>query len=235
MEKSTLKEIEERFDQDVERFSSLDAGQTTMIDSALVLDLFEALAKENSVHKPIALDLGCGAGNLSLRINRALPGGTYHLVDLSAKMLTRAQERIAASGGHVGDVYQGDLESFPWPVEAFDFVTASAVLHHLRTREAWHRVLGQIYSSLKPGGQFFFWDYLRENQQALQKLQESRYRQYLTEFRDADYAQHVFDYAAKEDSPEALDFILNALNQAGFKEIDILHKNIFFGAVVARK
>jgi tRNA (cmo5U34)-methyltransferase len=115
MIKSTLKEIKERFDQDVERFSSLETGQSTMMNSGLVLDLFEAFAQETGVENPRVLDLGCGGGNLSLRLNRALPGGTYRLVDLSLKMLERAQERIVKAGGRVEDIYQGDLEAYTWP------------------------------------------------------------------------------------------------------------------------
>jgi hypothetical protein len=75
MAKSTLEEIAARFDQDVERFSHMDTGQSTMLDSALVQELFESMAKEYTSQSPRALDLGCGAGNLSLRVNRALPGG----------------------------------------------------------------------------------------------------------------------------------------------------------------
>jgi tRNA (cmo5U34)-methyltransferase len=235
MAKSTLEEIAARFDQDVERFSHMDTGQSTMLDSALVQELFESMAKEYTSQSPRALDLGCGAGNLSLRVNRALPGGTYHLVDLSANMLERAQERILGAGGKIGSVYQGDLESYTWPTDAMDFVMASAVLHHLRSRESWGQVLSQIHRALRPGGLFFFWDYLRENHPVLQKLQQERYRQYLTELRDAEYAQHVFDYAEKEDSPETLDFILTAIKAAGFSQVDVVHKNIFFGGVVAQK
>ena len=37
--KSTVAEIRERFDNDVERFSNLETGQTSTIDAALVMAL----------------------------------------------------------------------------------------------------------------------------------------------------------------------------------------------------
>ena len=37
--KSTIKEIRERFDDDVERFSNLETGQQAIIDASLMMDL----------------------------------------------------------------------------------------------------------------------------------------------------------------------------------------------------
>ena len=39
LRKSTVKQIKERFDNDVKRFSSLDIGQTTTVDAVLAMDL----------------------------------------------------------------------------------------------------------------------------------------------------------------------------------------------------
>jgi tRNA (cmo5U34)-methyltransferase len=88
---------------------------------------------------------------------------------------------------------------------------------------------------LKIGGHLFFWDYIREEQPILQRLQQERFRSYLTDLRDEAYAQHVFDYAEKEDSPETLPFILSALQETGFQRVDVVHKNALFGGIIAQK
>ena len=96
MRKSTVNEIRERFDNDVERFSNLAVGQTTTIDSPLMLELVTqtaAATKPNATH---VLDVGCGAGNYTLKLLQLLPDVDVTLVDLSQPMLERASDRIAA-------------------------------------------------------------------------------------------------------------------------------------------
>ena len=48
MQKSTVDEIRERFDSDVERFSNLQSGQSATIDAPLVLELITTAAAESS-------------------------------------------------------------------------------------------------------------------------------------------------------------------------------------------
>ena len=67
-DKSTTAQIRARFDHDVERFSCLETGQQATIDAALVLDL---VAQTSAMHlhpHGTVLDIGCGAGNFTLRI-----------------------------------------------------------------------------------------------------------------------------------------------------------------------
>ena len=45
MDKSTISEIRERFDNDVERFSNLDTGQISTIDAKISLELITESAK----------------------------------------------------------------------------------------------------------------------------------------------------------------------------------------------
>lgn len=68
MNKSTLKEIEERFDNDVERFSNLNTAQVTTIDAGISLELITETAKFVSPNVKNILDIGCGAGNYTLKM-----------------------------------------------------------------------------------------------------------------------------------------------------------------------
>src|SRR5690349_449448 len=107
--KSTVQQIRERFDRDVDRFSNLDTVQTATMDSVLVLDLIaQTVAKTNPDARSI-LDVGCGAGNYTLKVLGLIPNLNSTLVDLSAPMLERAQSRVAATTKGNVRTLQGDI------------------------------------------------------------------------------------------------------------------------------
>jgi len=62
--KSTVQQIRERFDKDVERFSRLEIGNTAQVDSVLSLELIACAAAVMNPNARSVLDVGCGAGNL---------------------------------------------------------------------------------------------------------------------------------------------------------------------------
>src|SRR5881392_4199859 len=95
--KSTVDEIRERFDKDVERFSHLEIGNTAQVDSVLSLELIAESAAATNPNAKNLLDVGCGAGNYSLKVLKRLPALDVTLLDLSQPMLERAQERISAT------------------------------------------------------------------------------------------------------------------------------------------
>ena len=159
--KSTTDEIRVRFDNDVERFSNADTGQTATMDSALALSLIEKCIVRMNPKAETLCDIGCGAGNFSLRVVRQIPGIACTLIDLSKPMLDRAVERITNAGGNVEMVLQEDIRTVPLKAGHYDIIIAAAVLHHLRSREEWNAVLLSIFNSLKKGGTFWMWDLIR--------------------------------------------------------------------------
>jgi tRNA (cmo5U34)-methyltransferase len=70
---------------------------------------------------------------------------------------------------------------------------------------------------------------------AHQELMRRRYGEYLTRLKDAAYRDHVFAYVEKEDTPRPLLFQLDLLRQAGFNQVEVLHKNVCFAAFGAVK
>src|SRR5438309_9473166 len=109
--KSTVDEIRRRFDADVERFSNLETGQSATVDAPLAMALVAQAAAATTRHARHVLDVGCGAGNYTLKLLEHLPGLDVTLVDLSLPMLDRATERVArATAGTVAAV-QGDLRT----------------------------------------------------------------------------------------------------------------------------
>ena len=45
-----------------------------------------------------------------------------------------------------------------------------------------------------------------------------------------EYRKKVLDYIAKEDSPRSMIYQLDLMKKVGFKSVEILHKNMCFGA-----
>src|SRR5687768_13368659 len=152
MMKSTVDQIRQRFDKDVERFSNLETGQSATIDAPLVLDLITQAASVTNPNATDVLDIGCGAGNYTLKLLQTIPDFNATLVDLSQPMLDRAVERVSqATRGKVRAV-QADIRQMDPGKEQFDLMMAAAVFHHLRGDDEWQSVFAKCYAALKPGG-----------------------------------------------------------------------------------
>jgi tRNA (cmo5U34)-methyltransferase len=228
-EKSTVDEIRERFDNDVERFSNLDTGQISAVDAKVSLEIIAEAAKRLAPDAENLLDIGCGAGNYTLKLLSKIPNMNCTLIDLSRPMLKRAAERITPETEGKISVLQADIREAELPENSFDIITASAVFHHLRGKDEWRSVFAKVYSALKPQGCLFVSDLISQEKAALTDYFWEKYADYLTEAGGAEYAQKVLEYSEKEDTPRSMTFQLDMMKNAGFKSIDILHKNICFG------
>lgn len=227
--KATIAEIRRRFDADVERFSDLETGQTSTIDAALALELVTRAAARVTPNATRLLDVGCGAGNYTLRMLLELPGLDVTLVDLSEPMLRRAAERVARAGAATITTIQADINELELAPCSFDIVLASAVLHHLRDDAAWEAVFAKLAASLAPGGSVWIFDLIESGLPAVRELMTERYGAYLTALKGEAYRDHVFDYIAHEDTPRPLLYQLDLLRRSGL-EVEVLHVNACFAA-----
>src|SRR5215471_18888409 len=148
MAKSTIDEIRQRFDNEVDRFSNLQTGQTATVDAPLALELIAAAAASTNPQAKRLLDIGCGAGNYTLKVLQRLPHLDVTLVDLSLPMLDKAQERISAVSRGPLRAIQADMREVEFGEAAFDIILASATLHHLRTEDQWHKMFGKLHAAL---------------------------------------------------------------------------------------
>lgn len=233
MEKASVDEIRNRFDNDVERFSNLETGQMSTQDAALVLELIAATAKRVTPAAARLLDLGCGAGNFSLKLAQVFPLERVTLVDLSANMLDRAVERLGALRLETRAM-QCDVRDLDLEPASQDVIVAAAVLHHLRAEVEWAAVFRQLYSALCPGGSLWIWDLVSHDIPGVQKEMWERYGAYLVSLKGEAYRDHVMAYVEYEDSPRSVAFQLHHLRAAGFTA-DVIHKNGCFAAIAACK
>ena len=88
------------------------------------------------------LDLGCGDGQLTLRL--AATGAIVTGVDASPDMVSAARSRSINADN-------ASAESLPYETATFDAVFSNAALHWVRDHEA---MMAEVHRVLKPGGRF---------------------------------------------------------------------------------
>ena len=228
--KSGIDEIRKRFDSDVERFSNLETGQQTILDAPIMLDLTTGAAFFTNPDAKNLLDIGCGAGNYSLKMLGKIPGLNCLLMDLSMPMLARAKERVSANTSGKVETMQEDILKAALPENQFDIVLAASVLHHLRGEADWKNVFQKIHRSLKPGGSFWISDLITQDTDPLNRLFTDQYARHLDSLGGEAYRKKVFEYIEREDTPRSLNFQLDLMREAGFRHTEILHKNGPFAA-----
>lgn len=230
LNKSTVSEIKERFDSEVERFANLESGQQFTIDAPLSLELItEAAAAVNPAAKYL-LDIGCGAGNYSFKMLSRVPGLHCTLVDLSFPMLEKAKERVSTVCRGEVHTFQADVRELELQQHQFDVILAGAVLHHLRTEEEWLLTFKKLFQCLKTGGSMWVSDLIIHDNPKVNRFMWKRYGDYLEQSGGKDYREKIFAYIAKEDTPRSLNFQLDLMKQVGFTAVEILHKNSCFAA-----
>lgn len=228
--KSTVEQIRERFDNDVERFSNLETGQAATMDAPVSLELVVRAAAALRPDGTDVLDVGCGAGNYTLKLLQRVPNLNCTLVDLSCPMLRRAKERVSAETTGTVTPIQSDIRELELGEEKFDYILAAAVLHHLRTDEEWEATFAKFHRALKPGGSIWIVDLVHHSTKVIQDMMWARYGEYLTGLKDEAYRDHVFAYVEQEDTPRPLMYQLDLLRKVGFPEVEVLHKNSSFAA-----
>ena len=233
--KSSPEEIRRRFDADVERFSNLETGQAATIDAPLAMELITKAAISCTAKIRRVLDIGCGAGNNTLKLLQYAPHFDCDLVDLSLPMLERAQQRIGAINRERIRTFQGDFRSMELESESYDVILAAAVLHHLRDDRDWETAFAKIFRLTAPGGSVWITDLVSQETGAVQGMMWQRYREYLAEVGGDDYRDKVAAYIDKEDSPRPVTYQLDLLRRVGFDHVELLHKNSCFAAFGAVK
>ncbi len=223
-------EIRRRFDNDVERFSNLDTGQLTTIDAPLTMELCTEAAKYINPAAKNLLDIGCGAGNYTLKMLSKINNLNCMLNDLSMPMLLKAQERVSAETTGDVTIIQDDMRNLNLPDGSFDIIIAAATLHHLRDDFDWESVFTNMYRMLKPGGSFWISDLITHDSEPLTRLFHQKYSNYLDTLGGPEYRKKVLKYVAYEDTPRSLNYQTELLKKVGFKQVEMLHKNSLFAA-----
>ena len=234
-QKSSVEEIKNNFDNNVERFSNLDTGQESLIDAPLLMELISLSAFRSTKNIKRVLDIGCGAGNSTLKLLQYVDSFQCDLVDLCRPMLDKACERIGKVNSGVIQSFQSDFRHVDLEEASYDVILATAVLHHLRDDDDWEAAFRKIFQLTAPGGSVWITDLVSHQTEPVQELMWERYRDYLCAIGGTEYKDKVFADIDREDTPRPVTYQLDLLRKAGFDHVELLHKNSCFSAFGAIK
>ncbi|MDR2436840.1 MAG: methyltransferase domain-containing protein [Endomicrobium sp.] len=236
MSKASVDEIRARFDNDIERFSNLDRGQSSFVDSKLSLEIATESAKRLVPHALNLLDVGSGAGNYTLKMLSKSPNLNCTLIDLSKPMLDKALDRISKQTikGKI-QLIQSDIRNVELENNSFDIILSGAALHHLRNDGDWENIFAKFYKALKQKGCLIISDLIFQNNNLLTDYMLELYSNYLNSLGGEDFCQGILNKIEKEDTPRPLDYQLDLMKKVGFKAVEVLHKNMCFAVFGAIK
>lgn len=123
-------------------------------------DVFSRLLGMNRVYKTLImqaelaegqriLEIGCGTGNLAIRVKRARPTAEVIGCDPDPRALHRAQRKARRLNGIRFE--QGYAQRLPYTDAEFDRVLSSMMLHHLDD-DTKTTAAEEIFRVLRPGG-----------------------------------------------------------------------------------
>ena len=120
------------------------------------------------------LDLGCGPGDIVLRLASRHPGLVVHGIDGSAAMLRHASERLHESPALSGRVQfvEGLLPGASLPLEDYDAVISNSLLHHLHEPLGFWRAVREAGA---PGAAVLVMDLFRPESPAAARAIVQRY------------------------------------------------------------
>jgi SAM-dependent methyltransferase len=97
-------------------------------------------------------EIGVGVGHYSELLARR--GCRLDLVDVSARLLQAAQERLSAAGlaGHITSVHHASATDLPLADASIDAILLMGPLYHLRELRERERVVQEARRVVKPGG-----------------------------------------------------------------------------------
>jgi SAM-dependent methyltransferase len=135
------------------------------------------------------LDIGCGPGQMALRVAPHLGAGRYEGFDVSGRTIAWARGRVSPTDPRLhftrvdagNDLYNpdgagdaGELR-FPYPDAYFDLAFAGSLFTHLKPRESAH-YLNEARRILRPGGRIAStWFLLNDESERLLAAGAARY------------------------------------------------------------
>lgn len=179
------------------------------------------------------LELGCGTGNLTLRLAGKYPGARIVTADASAEMtgLTLARAGAAGHGARI-EAVTARFEDLSFAPGSFDVVTSCLSLHHVRDKAPLYRAMAGWLSA---GGVLRFADQFLGATPDLQRVHWANWRAFCREGGRCTEEEIVRleEHAAAHDHYEALGAHFGMMARAGFRDMDCAWRNWMYAVVTA--
>jgi tRNA (cmo5U34)-methyltransferase len=181
------------------------------------------------------LELGCGTGNLSLRLAESFPRAELTLVDGSEEMIAVVRSRVEEVGSLSPNriaYVESRFEDLDFPAQSFDLVVSSISLHHVEDKAG---LYARLRSFLRTGGRFCFADQIRGEPESNHQLNWERWLEFCREPGNctANEIDSLLQHAAAHDHYTTLADHSVLLANAGFTQVDCVWRNLMWGIVAA--
>lgn len=184
---------------------------------------------------PRVLELGCGTGNLSLRLAARFPAARITFVDASPEMVELTRARLAEAHPAVaerGTFVVSRFEDLEIEDAAFGLVTSAISLHHVVDKGALFRAIRRM---LAAGGTFRFADQMWGATEANAALNWQRWLQFCRQPGNCteDEIASLVEHAGQHDHYVSVTEHLHLLEEAGFTQVDCVWRHWMWGIVTA--
>ena len=106
------------------------------------------------------IDLGCGSGNLIVKIAQSFSHLDLFGMDISSEILNLSKMRAEKNGfSDKIEFKEGSVENLPFPGDHADFIVSTFSLHHWSNPE---KAIQEIYRVLKKEGKALIFDFRRD-------------------------------------------------------------------------
>ncbi len=205
-------------------------------------EMLDVVARCLSPISNCILELGCGTGELSLKILKRCPNAQLTVIDYSPRMLQYAKAKIEAAGYAERwisiEADFGDWANNPDKLEinsSFDACVSSLAIHHL-TDEMKLKLFQQISKSLTNKGWFWNADPVLPESPALAEIYQAAREEWviqqgttLAEIRDRIGTSTNQGYSSQDQLATLTDH-LQMLTAAGFQQVAVPWK--YYGLAV---
>ena len=143
-------------------------------------DIIARLIKTVCPNPKLIVDLGCGAGSLTIKLLEEFNSAKVYAVDLDPAILLLAGHRLKHFKNRA-QIVQSDITKMDWNKYIGADVVASATALHCLKAEGLEVVYQQIYKILRKGGIFLNADHSGSSNNLIQRYWESNREQMLRE------------------------------------------------------
>ncbi len=171
---------------------------------------------------PRILDLGVGTGLLSALVLEEYPHANIVGVDLSAKMLAQAHNRL---GGRV-ELVEGDYLRDDFG-QGYDAIISSLSIHHLEA-ECKAKLFEKAYQALNFNGIFINADQVEGRNERIERVNRDVWYEQMHNSGISAELLSASEERMREDKMSTLDDQLLWLEQAGFVHVNCWYQNFIF-------